>query len=341
MNSGDHGLTTDTGAPPSREPIDRLTRAVFTPMAVRAALQLGVFTPLGDGPMTAGELADALGVKPRRLEMMLYQLVVAGFLERDGDRFANTAMGDHYLVEGRPGYMGGIHGLWTSQWTAMLHTAESIRTDVPQAKIDFAGMSQQQLGGFLRGLHGMALAAGRDLATAPGFAEATNFVDVGGGSGGLAIALCREHPHLTATVIDFPSVVPIAEEMIAEAGLADRITVDIGDILEQPLSGACDIATARSVFQVLSADQCRAAAKNIAAALPAGGMFYIIGHICDDSRLAPEASVAVNMNFINVFDDGQAYTESEYRDWLTDAGFTDITRKLMTGGFSLMSARKG
>ncbi len=334
-------MTTDTNAPPSREPIDRLTRAVFTPMAVRAALQLGVFTPLGDGPMTADELADVLGVKPRRLEMMLYQLVVAGFLERDGARFANTAMADHYLVEGRPGYMGGIHGLWTSQWTAMLHTAESIRTDVPQAKIDFAGMSKEQLGGFLRGLHGLALAAGRDLATAPGFAEASKFVDVGGGSGGIAIALCQEHPHLTATVIDLPAVAPIAEEMIAEAGLEDRITAETADILEQPLSGAYDFATARSVFQVLSGDQCRKAARNIAAALPAGGMLYIIGHICDDSRLAPEASVAVNMMFINVFDDGRSYTESEYRDWLTDAEFTDITRKVMTGGYSLVTARKG
>ena len=96
-----------------------------------------------------------------------------------------------------------------------------------------------------------------------------------------------------------------------------------------------------SLFQVLSADQCRTAAKHIAAALPAGGLFYIVGHICDDSRLAPEASVAINMNFINVFDDGRAYTESEYRGWLTDAGFTAVTRKQMPGGYSLMSARKG
>ncbi len=334
-------MATDDATPPSREPIDRITRTVTAPMAVRAALQLGLFTPLGDGPMTAVELADALGVKPRRLEMMLYQLVVAEFLTLDGDRFANTAVADHYLVEGRPGYVGGIHGLWTSQWAAMLHSAESIRTDVPQAKIDFAGMTKDELGGFLRGLHGMALAAGRNLATAPEFAAAQRIVDVGGGSGGMAIALCEAHPHLSATLIDLPSVVPIAEEMIAEAGLGDRITAETADILEQPLPGAYDIATMRSVFQVLSEDQCRKAARNIAAALPAGGMFYIIGHICDDSRLAPEASVAVNMNFINVFDDGQAYTESQYRDWLSDAGFMDITRKAMPGGYSLMAARKG
>ena len=50
-------METETAAPPSREPIDRISYAVFTPMAVRAALQLDLFTALAVGPMTAEELA--------------------------------------------------------------------------------------------------------------------------------------------------------------------------------------------------------------------------------------------------------------------------------------------
>ncbi|MEE8284904.1 MAG: methyltransferase, partial [Alphaproteobacteria bacterium] len=73
-------MPTEPAAPPSREPIDRLIHAPVTPMAVRAALRLEVFTLLAEGPMTAEELADALGVKPRRLQMLLCQLVVADFL---------------------------------------------------------------------------------------------------------------------------------------------------------------------------------------------------------------------------------------------------------------------
>jgi hypothetical protein len=41
-----------------------------------------------------------------------------------------------------------------------------------------------------------------------------------------------------------------------------------------------------------------------------------------------------------MFDDGQAYKESQYRDWLTNAGFVDIVRKPEAQGRSLMSARK-
>jgi hypothetical protein len=104
-------MQSEPSTPPSRAPIDNIRDAVITPLAVRAALQLGVFTPLADGPMTATELADTLGVKTRRLEMLLYQLVVADFLELGDGRFANSAMADHYLVADRPGYIGGIHEL--------------------------------------------------------------------------------------------------------------------------------------------------------------------------------------------------------------------------------------
>ena len=333
-------MPSKSSAPPSRAPIDKIREAVITPLAVRAALQLGVFTPLAGGPMTVPELADALGVKPRRLEMLLYQLVVAEFLELHDDRFANTAMADHYLVEGRLGYFGGIHELWTEMFTAQLHTAESIRTDTPRAKIDFAGMSQEELGGFLRGVHGGAVLAGGNLAKHPQFAEADHLADIGGGSGGVAIALCQERPNLQATVFDLPSVVPIAQEMIDEVGLADRVKVDIADVLERPLPGGFDIATARNLFQVLSEDQCQSAARNIAAVLPAGGMLFVVGHICDDSRLSPVASVGMNMNFLNMFDDGEAYTESQYRDWLGEAGFVDIMRETFLQGMSLIIARK-
>jgi ubiquinone/menaquinone biosynthesis C-methylase UbiE len=309
-------------------------------MAVRAAVQLGVFTPLAEGPLTAEELGNALGLKPRRLEMLLYQLVASKFLELHDDRFANTPMAARYLVQGRQDYYGGVHELWTDQINALLKTADSIKADEPQAKKDFAGMTQDQLGAFLRGIHGMAVAAGRNLATNPQFSEANQVVDIGGGSGGVAIALCEEHPLLHATVIDFPSVIPIAEEMAVEAGLADRVTGLTTDVLEKPLPGGFDVATARAFFQVLSPEQCQQAAHNIAAALPSGGTLFIVGFVTDDSRLSPDVAVAANTYFLNIFDDGRAYTASQYQDWLSNAGFTDIVRTPFLAGNSLITARK-
>ena len=47
-----------------------------------------------------------------------------------------------------------------------------------------------------------------------------------------------------------------------------------------------------------------------------GGVLYIVGQMLDNSRLSPPETVAGNLFFLNVFDEGQAYTEQEHRDWL-------------------------
>src|SRR6266849_6049370 len=89
--------------------IFRHAYAVYPPMAMLAGMQLDVFTPLKDGPLTATELADALHIRPEKLQPLLYALVHAELLRVEGDRFANTPEADVYLVRGRSTYMGNAH----------------------------------------------------------------------------------------------------------------------------------------------------------------------------------------------------------------------------------------
>jgi hypothetical protein len=67
-----------------------------------------------------------------------------------------------------------------------------------------------------------ALAAGRDLLAHADFSRYRRLVDVGGGSGGVALALVEGCPHLSATIVDLPATTSIAQRYVSEAGLADR-----------------------------------------------------------------------------------------------------------------------
>jgi hypothetical protein len=51
-------------------------------------------------------------------------------------------------------------------------------------------------------------------------------------------------------------------------------------------------------------------------------------------------TVGFNVVFLNIFDDGRAYTEGEHRTWLTTAGFAEIERVSLPEGVSIMTARK-
>src|SRR5262245_26776794 len=87
--------------------IFRHAYGVYPPMAMLAGMQLDVFTPLKEGPMTATALANALGLQTDKLRPLLYALVRAELLNLvDGNCFANTPEADVYLVRGRHTYLG-------------------------------------------------------------------------------------------------------------------------------------------------------------------------------------------------------------------------------------------
>jgi len=324
------------------ETIFRHAHGVYPPMAMLAGMQLDVFTPLKNGPMTAQGLGNVLGVKPEKLRLLLYALVHAQLLRVEGDRFANTPEADVYLVRGRSTYMGSVHELYSDLWSAALTAGQSVRAGTPQVKHDFAAMSDDELAAFFRGLHAGALATGRQLAATYGFGRFRKLLDVGGGSGGVALAACESCPDLRATVIELPRVAAIAQSSVNEARLEDRVQVLTADVLQRAPEGRFDAAVLRNLIQVLGPDDARRALRNVGEAIDRGGALFIVGHVLEDSRLAPAAAVGMNLTFLSIYDEGQAYTEREHRTWLADSGFAEVEVQYgaAPGGASILTARK-
>jgi SAM-dependent methyltransferase len=332
-------MAVDT-APLQPTTIQHLASAVYPSFAMLAGMQLDVFTPLNNGPLTAVQLADTLSVHAEKLSRLLYALVTANLLTVEGDRFANTPEAQQFLVKGQPTYLGGRHEHFSEVWENLLHTAESMRTGAPQCKKDFAATSPEDQMHFFRGLHPGTMANGRALAARYDFSSSTTLADVGGGSGGMALALTEAYPQLRATVIDLPTVTPITQRFIAEAGATDRVQAVAADVVHAPVPGTYDVAVLRALLQVLSPEDAIQALSHIGAALNPGGRLYIVGRILDDTRLSPVDTVGFNLVFLNIFDAGRAYTESEHRTWLTALGFAEIERVPLPEGVSIITARK-
>lgn len=316
-----------TDSTPQPEIFEQLGDGVYRGIAMKAGVQLDLFTPLKDGPMSAGQIADAIEVDTLKLRPLLYALVITGLLTVDGDLFSNTEETDYFLVRDRPDYMGErLEGRF-DLWNAILKTTESIRSGKPQARKDFAAMPQDELEPFLRGLHWNTLRVGRALAEDYDFSSFRTLLDVGGGSGGLAIAMTEAYPDLQATVVDLPSVTPITQHIVAEAGATDRVQVMTADVVRGRLTGSFDVAVLKALINVLSPEQARQVLHNVSQVISPGGEIYIVGgSVLDNSRLSPPDLVTFNILMINIYEGGQIYTEKEHRDWLTEAGFEDIQR---------------
>jgi SAM-dependent methyltransferase len=329
------------GAMARPETINNLRFAADAAFAMTAAIQLDVFTPLKHGPMTSEQIASAIGVGSPRLRLLLYVLVVAGLLTEKDGRFSNTAEAGQFLVKDSPSYMGNRQAAWTARWAASLKTAESIRSGVPQAKLDFSNSPPEELETFLRNINANTVSTARALLANYDLSSVKTLVDIGSGGGGLAITIAKACPHIRATAVDVAQVIPIAQKIVEEEGAAERVNVIAANVVSGPLPGNYDIAVLKSFLQVLSSEDARRAVKNTYSALNPGGKVYIIGQILDDSRISPVEAVGFNLAFINMFDAGESYTQKEYCDWLSDAGFTDIERaKPLADANSLMTARK-
>ena len=166
------------------ETINKLRSAAEAAFAMLAGMQLDVFTPLKNGPLTAAETAAAIGVAPTRLRLLLYCLVVAQLLiEKDG-KFANTPEANRFLVKGAPSYMGNKHASIAQRWSSSLKTAESIRSGVPQANLDFSNSPPEELEKFLRNINANTVPAARTLLDKYDFSSTKTLVDVGSGGQG-------------------------------------------------------------------------------------------------------------------------------------------------------------
>ena len=245
-----------------------------------AAVHLGVFDRLEQGPADAATLAGELSCQADALQRLLDALAGLQLLTA-GPRYALTPTAQTYLTRSSPRRMTGyIHYSLRALWPMWGHLADAVREGSNRWKqvfgLDgplFANFfrTEEDRREFLLGMHGFGQISSPQLAEAFDFSRFAHLVDLGGATGHLAVAFCRRWPHLRATVSDLPAAVPLAQEMIArETDVAPRITVLANDFFAEPLPPG-DLYAVGRILHDWGEEKIHALLGKIAAALPVGG----------------------------------------------------------------------
>ncbi len=146
-------------------------------------------------------------------------------------------------------------------------------------------------------------------------------IDVGGCHAAYSIALARRHPLLAAVVFELPAVAPFAREIIAQEGLADRVTVQEGDFQRQGLGADYDVAL---VFGVLNGEPPEGRPALIRKAydcLHPGGRIVLRDFVLDDDRAGPSEAALFALQMLLATESGGLDTRSDWAAWLAEAGF--------------------
>jgi hypothetical protein len=180
---------------------------------------------------------------------------------------------------------------------------------------------------------------GRQLAQAIDLSAVNSVIDIGGGAGTILVGLREGRPQIKATLMELPTVAAVAPPILAEYG-ANDVVIEEGDITVAPSIGRHDLAVLKAVVQVLPPDQARSAILNAARCLTSGGEIAIAGWgVVDDDRLGPPEGVFLNLTFLNLYRQGESYTEGQYRAWMSEAGLRDISRSRLADGTALFRGR--
>ena len=82
--------------------------------ALRAAIELDLFSQVAAGRTSSTELANACQVAPRGIRILADFLTIIGFLQKHGDRYELTAEAKVFLDRKSPAYLGGAVGFMLS-----------------------------------------------------------------------------------------------------------------------------------------------------------------------------------------------------------------------------------
>jgi len=305
--------------------LHQLARGFFHSRIFLTAYELGVFTALGDGRKTSTEVAEELGTDPRATDRLMNASAVLGLLHKEEGRFANAEAAARYLVKGKAEYMSGLMhtvNLWDS-WSTL---TDAVRAGTAVFERPGGEAAERRTDAFIAAMHYGASARAERLVAMLELDGVARVLDVGGGSGGHAMAFVRARDGITAAVFDLPHVTPLTRRYVEAAGLSDKVDVVEGDAVADELPRGFDLVLMSHLLHSNSPARNEALIANGAASLNARGRLVVQDFVVDEGRAGPPRAVIFALNMLVNTAAGDTYTGAEIRGWMEAAGLTAVER---------------
>jgi ubiquinone/menaquinone biosynthesis C-methylase UbiE len=304
--------------------IVQMASAYYASATLFAAIDANVFGALQDGGGTADDVAARSRVSPRGARLLLDACVALGLLTKDGSRYANAPAAALTLVPGAPNDLTRAIRYNRDVYPAWGKLPEFVRTGAPvEPPALHLGNDPERTRRFVLSMHGRALGIGRAVVPLLDLTGCRALLDLAGGPGTYAVLLAQANPALRCTVLDLPPVAKVADELIAQAGMSDRVHTLPGDYHSTPFPGNMDAVTIFGALHQESPDAIRDILGRACAALRPGGQIFILDLMTDASHTQPPFSALFAVNMALTTEHGWVFSDEEICRWLVEAGFTD------------------
>ena len=289
---------------------------------IKTAIDLDVFSQLVE-PSTAEVVAAKLSTHAANTEYLLNALVALGCLSKTDGYFRNTPLAETFLIPGKETSIGQSL-LFVESWICPVLNGrmKNIVRDGPPPPKPISSDETWEAGARVSVNEmrcGRAQRMAGRIAALTDFRTLRRILDLGAGPGLVGIATTIEHPSLHCVLFDQPAVCRVADEVIGEYGLADRVTTIAGDYMNDPIGENYDLVMANYTLNFYR-DRLDDIMAKVYRALNPGGIFLVTSDGLTDGKTAPAQSV---ISWLSVCLQGMelSFEQGEMADAMLRAGF--------------------
>ena len=296
--------------------------------ALRAGIELKLFTAIAAGARTPDALAPVCGASAKGLRVLCDFLTIIGFLTKDDSGYALTPDSQLFLVESSPAYMGGMvsflfhpfmeKGLGSvtdavRKGGTILPAEGSVSDDNP-VWVDFA-----------RGMAALTAPAAGVIAQLTAGSGKIKVLDIAAGHGMFGIAIAQRNPAAEIYALDWENVLAVAQDNAVKFGVAGRWHPIEGSAFTADYGTDYDLVLVTNFIHHFDVPTNIGFFEKTRAAMKPGGKMAILEMAVNDDRITPPGAGMFAMTMLTTTASGDAFSQREIGSMCLRAGFHDVT----------------
>ena len=293
--------------------------------ALKAAVDLDIFTAIDEGARTAGRVAEVRGVSARGIRILCDYLTMMGFLEKADNSYQLTAASAMFLSQRSQAYLGGT--LQFLNTPDLLKNFSRLSDTIRRGSVAADGNTVSEANPiwvqFARAMVPMMMPAAHAIADLLDVQSAgpLRVLDIAAGHGIFGITIAQRNPAAEIAAVDWAPVLEVATENATAMGVAGRHRTIPGDAFTVDYGSGYDVALLTNFLHHFDRDTNVMLLRKIAAALNEGGRIVVLEMVPNEDRVSPPFSAGFALTMLAGTPAGEAFTLGELQEMLTAAGF--------------------
>jgi len=323
-------MSTSVAQQPSPQLFFQTINAHMRTEALKAAIELEVFTAIGEGNTTAAEIAKRCQTSEKGMRVLCDYLTIMEMLTKKDGHYALTLDSSVFLDKRSPAYLGGATEFLCSPMLTdgSKHMTEAVRKGGTAMEDEGTiGPDHPIWVKFARGMAPMMAMPAQLLAKLvdPTADRKVKILDIAAGHGLYGINFATNNPQAEITALDWKAVLEVAKENAQKAGVSDRYRTIEGSAFDVDFGAGYDLVLLTNFLHHFDQPTGETLLRKVHAALADGGHAVTLEFVPNEDRVTPPDSAGFSMMMLTGTPSGDAYTFAELERMFANAGFSRST----------------